>query len=136
MKLKLFYTFLLLTTLVFGQNINDKDLVGTWKTEHIRIVETNEAFDDKIPALKSIFTNSTFTFKADHNFQISSNMAEMDEMFSNKYWTIDNQRKIVRIIENKEDNNGNLMEITITKLDQGLLMKLRDTPLELTMKKQ
>ncbi len=50
MKLKLFYTFLLLTTLVFGQNINDKDLVGTWKTEHIRIVETNEAFDDKIPA--------------------------------------------------------------------------------------
>lgn len=138
MKLKLLYTFLLLTTLVFGQKIKDKDLIGTWKTEHIRVLETNKAFADKIPALKAIFVNSIFTFKADHKFLISSNMSEMDDLFSNKYWTLDSQQKMVRILENKgeEKSNDNLMEITVTKLEKGLLMQLKDTPLELTMKKQ
>lgn len=134
MKFKLFFICLALSTFVFGQRLKEKELVGTWKTEQVKVLPFKEDFADKIQALKAIFAQAKFTFQADHNFVLTTSMTEMNDMFSNKYWSINVSQNRIGVYENK-DRTGALIEITVSKSANGVIFKLEDSPLELTMKK-
>lgn len=138
MNIRILVLALFINLVSIAQTITDKELIGTWKTTEITVLPFNEEFSDKIPTLKSIFTNSTFTFKTNHSFYISTQMKEMDDMFSNKFWTINKNKNLVMVIDNKNsDINGRgLIEIEVKKINEGLIFNLQDAPLELKMTKQ
>ena len=138
MKFKILFIALFISLVSIAQNIKEKELIGTWKTSEVISAPLSDDLLDKLETFKQIFINSTFVFKEDHSFYLSSQVEEMSNMFSNKYWYINKKKKLLMIIDPKDvgTSSRGLIEITVKKEDDNLIFIIEETPLKLTMVKQ
>lgn len=138
MKFKTLFIALFISLVSIAQNIKEKELIGTWKTSEVTMAPLSDDLSDKVEAFKQIFINSTFIFKEDHSFYLTSQIEEMGNMFSNKYWFINKKKKLLMIIDHKDvgTTSRGLLEITVKKEDNNLIFTIEETPLKLTMVKQ
>lgn len=138
MKYKILFIALFISLASIAQNIKEKELIGAWKTSEVISAPLSDDLLDKLETFKQIFINSTFVFKEDHSFYLSSQVEEMSNMFSNKYWYINKKKKLLMIIDPKDvgTSSRGLIEITVKKEDDNLIFIIEETPLKLTMVKQ
>ncbi len=136
MKIILNLIFLItLSSSIFGQVNNENELIGKWKVEKIIKKPTN-------PQLKPLtegFEKSTFDFKENKNFEISTtNSSELFEMMMLKVlygtkWKFEKEKQLIKI-GTKNDKFTSIW-LFVKKENGSLFFNLDETELTFLMKK-
>lgn len=142
MKIK---TLALITLLIIckfrasSQDLNEKEIIGTWKVLKIQVEPNNPFSADKkaeLEILKSAFLKSVFYFKEDHNFTFN---LEIDDLKITKaHWKYEEATKSYLIQEWKDKNLKKplLMEITTKKIGDKIIFMISESFFELEVRKE
>lgn len=123
MKKILTVLFITISTLSFGQKIDQADLIGKWVTSDVTVDVSIVPHDsrDKIDEFKKAFVKSEFQFNKNGKFFLKlvpgkSEMVKELNFLNDREWIIDTQKNIVKVGTKNDDFT--LMFIQIVK-DNG-----------------
>ena len=140
MKKSIIIILILISSISYGQTLNEKNIVGTWKAENIIVdfpqmpAEQQKIMDD----LKSAFMKSSFEFKEDNKFNLNIEfMKELDEMMKNVHWKLNsnNTEIIIQEWKDKDTDKYHLMGIQISERNGKIYFVMTESPFVLEMKK-
>ncbi len=134
MKSLILLSVLLISGSVLGQKLTEADLVGSWKTQQLLKKPDNPHYRDIIDSFKA----STFTFGADHVFDLktdenSNPFATIRNLTKKKNWKFDEQNQIIKI-GNAADSYST-WKIKIRRTGEKVIFVLEDQNMELEVKK-
>lgn len=123
-----------LSSISFGQTLNEKEIHGKWKVEKIVEKPTNPQFTPLIDG----FENSTFFFNQNENFELTTTSKSelfgmITEMTNGTKWKVDKSKPYVKI-GNQEDGYS-IMGISIREINGKKIFHLDESGITLEMKK-
>lgn len=142
MNIKLFTLLLLFclsNNLVNAQELNETEIIGTWKVVKIQAI-TNTPFSPQEKAefemLKKSFLKSVFHFASNHNFSFDFDIPEM--RIKNAYWKYGRSTRtyLIQDWKNKNTKKSLLMEITVKKEGDKVIFLVSESFFELEMRKE
>lgn len=140
MKKNLILFLILLSSISYGQTLNEERLIGIWKVERIIAdfpkmpAEQQKKMDD----LKGAFIKSTFEFKENNRFNFNIEfIKEIDEMMKNVHWKLITNKTEIVIQEwkDKDTDEYQLMGIQISEKNGKIYFVMTESPFVLEMKK-
>lgn len=133
---KIFVLIFLMTlsSAVFGQTLNEKEIYGKWKVDKIIEKPTNPQFTPLING----FENSTFFFNQNGSFELTttskSELFEMiTEMTNGTKWKLEQNKQFVKI--GNQDDGYSIMGISIREINGKKIFHLDESEITLEMKK-
>ena len=141
MKKQIILILLLISSITYGQNITEKEIVGTWKVEKISgdFPDMPAEQQKQMDALKNAFLKSSFEFKKDKRFNFNIDfMTELDEMMKNVHWKLNSNKTEIIIQEwkDKDTDKYHLMGINVSTRNGKIYFMLTESPFLLEMKKK
>jgi hypothetical protein len=135
--MKKIFTLIFLVTLSsisFGQTLNEKEIYGKWKVEKITEKPTNPEFTTLIDG----FENSTFFFNQNGNFELTTTTKSelfgmITEMTNGTKWKVEKNKQYLKI-GNQEDGYS-IMGISIREINGKKIFHLDESGITLEMKK-
>lgn len=131
--------FILFCSVSFGQEINEAELIGTWKIVNIDgdFPQMPEEEQKKMDALKDAFKNATFDFKKDNYFNFNIDFIEIGEMMNNVHWKFNSGKSeiIIQDWKNKDTDNYHLMDIIVSKRNGKTFFIMTESPFILEVTK-
>ncbi len=134
MKQFFFSIIFFITLNASSQNSTKDPIVGNWKIEKAYANTTN----NDMKAFAKSFTNSTFSFQANHDFIFTTNeksqvMQIFIQQFKNKKWLFDKTTKKYRIGDNKDRFTS--MAITAKFENDKAFIELDETEMKMELVK-
>ncbi|WP_321297258.1 hypothetical protein [Marinifilum fragile] len=130
---------LLISIITFGENIEESDLIGTWKVINLTgdFPPMPSEQHKQIDLLKVAFRESTFEFNADHSFSLKIDFNDFSDMMKNVHWKFNKEKSNVLIQEwkDKESAKSILLEIIIEQRNGKIIFVLPESPFELEVVK-
>jgi Domain of unknown function (DUF5004) len=136
--LKLVLLFTIISIRINAQNLNETEIVGSWKVVSVHVANDNLFPKDqkaKLAAVKKSFLKSIFKFNADKMFSFDFDIKEME--IKKGHWKIDKMAKtfIIQEWKDKDTNKSQLMEIAAKKVGDKIVFSIAETFMELEMVK-
>jgi hypothetical protein len=130
--------FALIAFNVNAQNLNEKEIVGTWKVLNVRMLGNEKIPADKkgeLAALKKAFLKSVFHFESDKNFSFDFDHPEMQIKKAHWKYKKSTGSYVIQEWKDKDEERSVLMFIVAKKENGKIIFLLEETPFELEMKK-
>ncbi len=127
MKQTIVVILLLTSSILYGQNWNKEDLIGIWKVEKIMDMRA----PSEMPSEYAVFLNSSFEFKQNNTFNLTSKAKRLNEMMKNSHWKLNSNNNEILIQRNKT----RLMTIKIWKKNEKTFFIIMGASLFLEMRK-
>lgn len=130
---------LFITVNLFGQALNEKQLIGKWNVVNLEgTLPVADSEKQNLETFLKALKASTLEFDSNNNFTLHIDFKEVEDRMKQLHWKYDgNLSKVfVQDWKNKDNSESVLLEMEVEKIKGNTFFKITKTPLVLEVKKE